>query len=791
MRRLLWIVPSAIAVALAGYFLGKPATAPADAIQPTPANLPIPPWAMQQALKPEPIRLNTAPSSPELPVTQIVLYSSGVGFFQREGYVDGNARVDLSFPVQDVNDLLKSLVLQDEGGGRVSTVGYDSHDPIDKTLNGFAIQLTNNPTHANVLYQARGEKVEVTLSGKSSNYNSDGNYLTPALVLQGTIMGVETKQPASKEGVVVEVLNLLCADGIRTVPLAEVQRVKFLNPALETELAKALDVLARAHDKQKKHVSLAFEGNGLRSVKVGYVVETPLFRTSYRLLIGKDGKLAVQGWALVENPSNDDWKNVRMSLVSGRPISFKMDLYNPLYVPRPVVQQELYTSVRPPVHNGAIASAQNADRSMSTAPKYQDLQPPMAVYSAAAQLPASPPAPSPQTASGFVHNNTGPLGNATGRYVDINSPMHFAAVDTATATNLGATFEYAIDQPVTIPRQKSALLPIVNGGLEGDKVSVYSPGAHAKYPLLALRFKNTTGVHLMAGPVAVFEGSNYCGDAQLPDIQPNEERLVSYALDLGTEVEAIAGDQNDQAVSVRLHNGLLTMTKNWRETKTYTIKNRSPHDRVVIVEHRFRPDYKLVSKQEPKERSQSVYRFEVKVAAGKTGTLEVAEENKYDSHSNLSNLAATNTHVIRYLVKCDLSNAKVKTALEKVLEVHEKAAKTANAVSGLEKQLADITADQARLRANLKEMPQNAAAYKRYLEKFDSQETTIEKLQTQISELREQAQKQQQDCKAYLNGLDLKATIQNAPPGAVPQPGGPAVDARYPTQELQAMPRKQ
>src|SRR5207302_10104982 len=137
-----------------------------------------------------------------------------------------------------------------------------------------------------------------------------------------------------------------------------------------------------------------------------------------------------------------------------------------------------------------------------------------------------------QDFDGTIHgalgaNGTGNLG--VGR-ADIN--LQNSVIAAATATDLGDSFQYAIEHAVTIPRQKSALLPIVNKGLEGDKVSLYCPQAHAKHPLLALRLKNTTGVPLMNGPVAVYEGTGYAGDTQMPDLQPGDERLVSYALDL-------------------------------------------------------------------------------------------------------------------------------------------------------------------------------------------------------------------------------------------------------------------
>jgi hypothetical protein len=740
MRRLLWIVPLVIAVALTSYMLARPATAPAD-----PMHLNV--------LNPDVGQPETTATSTKLPITQVVLYSSGVGYFQRDGQVDGNSRVDLAFPVGDINDLLKSMVLQDLDGGHVSAVGYDSHDPIDKTLNSFAIQLTNNPSHAQILNQARGEKVEVTLPAKHYGVADNQSLASGLLVaIQGTVLGVEAKPASGKE--TVEVLNLWCVDGMRAIPLAEVQRVKFLNPAVENEVNRALEVLARGLDTQKKAVSLQFDGNGKRAVRVGYVVETPLWRTSYRLLVGKDGKLFVQGWAMVVNPTNEDWKDVRMALVSGRPISFKMDLYQPLYVPRPVVQPEIYASIKPTWHGQKELTGTSAvgGQFMAAGVTLSGSQAPVANV-------------------GYPFNSTS-LGanqdftkNALMRgtkdqdgSVGIN--LQNGIVSAALATDLGDSFQYAIEHAITIPRQKSALLPIVNQGLEGDKVSLYSPGAHAKYPLLALRLKNTTGLHLMQGPVSVFEGTGYCGDAQLPDLQPNEERLVSYALDLGTEVETVGGETGREMLSISLKKGTLSLAVKLREAKTYTLKNRSPHDRVVLVEHPYRAGFKLVSEATPKERARDVYRFEVPVAAGETAQLKVVEQQQVEQQVGLVHCT---TDTIRQYLQFELSDPQVKVALEKLLVLRDKSTKTQQDLSVLQQQLRDITQDQARLRANLKEMPETAAAYKRYLEKFDNQETLIENLQEQIQELQTQARKQQQECDNYLFDLDLEATIRKAP----------------------------
>src|SRR5579871_2786870 len=290
------------------------------------------------------------PGSAELPNTRIVLFTSGVGYFQREGSVDGSARIDLQFPTNNINDLLKSLVLQDTGGGQISTINYDNRDPIEKTLKSFAIDLTSNPSLGDLLDQVRGERVEVIREGQT----------TP---LTGVIVGVQKqKQQVGKDQVVeTEQLNLLANNGLQNVALSQVQRIRFLKTELEQEFRKALDVLASAHDKQKKTVSLNFVGNGKRAVRVGYVIESPIWKTSYRLSLTKEGKqdkAFLQGWAIVENATDEDWHQVSLGLISGRPISFQMDLYEPLYVPRPMVEPELFASLRPQTYSGNLDERQ-------------------------------------------------------------------------------------------------------------------------------------------------------------------------------------------------------------------------------------------------------------------------------------------------------------------------------------------------------------------------------------------------------------------------------------------------
>ena len=313
-----------------------------------------------QPLPIQPIVAESLPAreaGPNLPLTQVVLFSSGIGYFQRESEVEGNARIDLQFPVGDVNDLLKSVVMQDLGNGKIGPINYDGQDPVDKTLRSFSVDLTGNPTFGELLNQARGEKVEVVMQQTATSQPT---------TLNGVIMGMESEmQPQGPGGLhEVHLLNLVCAEGVRCVNLREIQRIRFVNPRIEGELHKALDVLAASHDDLKRQVSLNFKGEGKRKVRVGYVAENPIWKTSYRLSVnnerGKSGlkpKAQLQGWAAVENVTDEDWNDVRVVLVSGRPISFQMDLYPPLFVPRPVVEPETFASLRPPSYEGALNRA--------------------------------------------------------------------------------------------------------------------------------------------------------------------------------------------------------------------------------------------------------------------------------------------------------------------------------------------------------------------------------------------------------------------------------------------------
>jgi hypothetical protein len=670
------------------------------------------------------------PAATQLPINHVLLFSSGVGYFQREGEVQGNARIDLSFPVQDINDLIKSMVLQDAGGGHVAAISYDSQAPLDKTLKSFAINLTNNPSFGQILNQARGEKVEAVLQQTQA---------TQPGTLTGVVMGVEKKkETVGKEAVESEFLNLWCAEGIRSIRLNDVQRVRFLNPTMDSEVKKALETLALSHDTQKKAVSLNFTGEGKRTVKVGYVVENPIWKTSYRLVLDKKGKPFLQGWAVVENTQDEDWNNVRMALVSGRPISFQMDLYQPLFVTRPVVEPELFASLRPPTYQGAMEQEQAAQQQNGLRGDLRQRQ--MQSQLATGAAPGMNANKAKDAAVLLLQNQA----------INVRDG---SVASSATATELGDFFQYAIETPVSLPRQKSALLPIVNEEVEGTKVSIYNQAVHAKFPLLGLKFKNSTKLHLMQGPITVFDGPSYAGDARILDLQPKEERLISYAIDLGTEVEPIVANPQDNIIKIKITKGIVEATHKQEQAKTYKVKNRSEHARVLLIEHPYRPEFKLMAPEKYSERARDVYRFEVKVDAGGKAELPVVEQRDIQQSITLTN---SDDNTMRFFMNHKVTSPKVKAALTEALALKAKVNAALEDIRQNERRLNDIRTDQQRLRENLKTVPADSEAHKRYVKKFDLQETEIEQLQDTIKKLQEKEFKERKAYESYLGALDIE-----------------------------------
>jgi hypothetical protein len=738
-----------------------------------------------------------APPPVQLPLTRVVLYNAGIAYFHREGDVTGSARLDLKFDEGDINDLLKSLVLTDKDGGKVRAVTYDNRVPVEFTLKGFAIDVTENPTMGQLLHQLRGEKVEVTDRAGVATVGRIVSVERPPVPPMGTDPG--------------EMLNVLTEDGLQTVELKQLKKTKLLRPELQAEFVKALETLAGAKGDNKKAVSVVFSGNGKRKVAVGYVTEAPLWKPSYRLTVDEKGATRMQGWASIENTTDEDWVNVKVGLVAGRPMTFQMDMYDPLFVPRPTVEPDLFASLRPPMYQGGL-NPLNPGIAMGG---MAGMQAGNAIGFGGGQFGAQNLGVGGQNAgfgglnqnqgagggfTSFGGGQLGQFGNLGGQfgfqgglygnvpaylprvprpplrdlygerlsfaeYINrsrgnppaprdpeddrprprpVRDPLDREAGALAAADGkLGDMFEYTIEEPISLARQKSAMLPLLNEPVEGARVSIYNASTLAKHPLTGLKLTNKTKLHLAQGPVAVYDGGTFAGDARLPDLKPGETRLVSYAIDLGTEVVEEATAEKVTLSGLTVAHGAVRAAFTHALTKKYLIRNRNALDRTVIVEHPIVAGRNLLTPAKPTDYTRDYYRFDVPAKPGELVTFVVSEEARHVDVLALAGSDRFTTDSLALYAKRPDTKPAVRDLLTRVIAMREKVADALRGIEAEQAALKAIADDQDRIRKNMEKAPKESDAFKRYLKKFDEQETQIEKHQAKVKELL--AEKQQHE----------------------------------------------
>ena len=704
-----------------------------------------------------------ADAQTKVPVREVVLFSSGVGYFEHFGQVTGNSATVLHFKTEQINDILKSLVLQDLDKGLVSAVTYPSQGPLEHTLKSFQLDLTSNPSLSDLLNQLRGAKVTVTLS-------------QGAREVQGTVLGVEKQQRPigdkdHQQLAEVTVVNLVSDGGIQPVELAQVSGVKIDDPELQKELAQALTAVAQARDKDKKPVEIHFTGQGDRRVRIGYVVETPVWKTSYRLILPDAGgeapnpndKLqeekgqaqaapahqqgALQGWAIVENQTDSDWKDVQLSLVSGRPISFVEDLYQPLYIPRPVVEPELYASLRPQTYEGAIAEKGAKDMEL-------------AERADAAQLPAAPGAAFGANAAGLrARRGAGEnraldqLQEQLGRQDDRRKAIDITASvnSIASAAKVGELFQYTVGN-VSIARQQSAMLPVVTDPIQADKLSIYNQAVLPKNPLLGARLKNTTGKFLLQGPITVLSNGSYAGDASIEDLPPGQERLISYGVDQEVIVHASDNTQTNQLLTGKIVKGVLELTYKEVFSQDYTAEDKSDTPKTLLIEAPRHQGWDLVEPKKPIETTDALYRFEGRLQPHQPSKMTVQEQ-----HTNLEQMAILpmDAGAVLSFVKSGPIPQDVKDSLAKAAKLKQALTDAQRQTQEAQARINEIDQEQNRIRENMKAVSQSSDYYKRLLGELDEQETTIQDLHKQVQSLQKDQDARRQDLESYLANLTV------------------------------------
>jgi len=679
-------------------------------------------------------------SSESLSLKRIVIYTNGTAYFEREAQISGSGGLDLYFRSSEIDDLLKSLVIQDPARDTPPSVSYSSRDPLDRILKSFSLDLSKNPSGATLLLQARGERVELWAGERFV-----GNLLgLEARTNGGTPLGREGEETSNDMPYPQTLYVQIFTDqGIKSVPYESISTFRFLNPTLTEEISQALRFIRENRNTDKKRVTLSFSGSGNRIVRMGYVLETSVWKTAFRLVLREGQKHLLQGWAIVENSTDEDWKGIRLSLISGRPISFSMNLYEPIYNPRPKVPYAVERQLPPPVYSAGVAPAPtaSADVPRPSAPSAKRSRDSMAEALSDKSLAAS--AREEAKAEPEGEEFLSPEGLATG------------SVAKAEATSAGQFIRYDIREPVSIPRRQAALLPILNASVEGERLSVYNESVNRKHPLTGIWLKNTTDLALMGGPITVFEGGQYAGDARIDTISAGDKRLLSYSVDLDTEVMFLDKSLPETVTRIKINKGTLFVSKIQRKERTYTLVNRGNTPRTVLIEHPVSIGYTLIEPTTYEERTESFYRFrtEVKPRLQRGVEFRVLEEKPIESSVTLSTLQ---TEGILFYINQRTLSEKVRDALSRVVNLRNDLAQASRTRGEFENRIAQITKDQERIRSNMGVLDRTSSLYQRYLKSLGEQEDVLTELQQKLADARNQENLKRKALEDYLSNLDVE-----------------------------------
>jgi hypothetical protein len=630
--------------------------------------------------------LAQGPVAAPLPVTRVVLFTTGVGYFEHTGTVEGTQEVDLLVAHEHMDDLLQSLVLEDLDGGSVHPVRYGSRDPLSRALSSYALDLSGDPTLAELLAQARGEALRVE-AGET---------------FEGVLVNVE--HAPRRDGGVVTLLTLSTDAGLRRVPLDEVRTITFERETVRADLAAALAAIVRARDAEANVVRLRFEGVGERRVRVGYVREMPVWKTTYRLVLGEDGRADLQGWAIFDNPTNLDLVDVQVAFVAGRPVSFVSALFAPVYVTRPRVAAASAQGVVPPVDAGAFAPAARS----------------------AAMAEAAAPAPAPTLRNGGV------------------SAM-------ASGATTGTAFAYVVAVPVSVGRFESAMIPLLVTDVPATRVSFHPSGASPGAPYRAARIVNDTGLHLAAGPVTFYDAAGFAGTAMVSDLPPGGERLLSFAIDLGAHVATESRGEAEGVVSVTLRGGVLETVQRSRLRTSVDVVATDGLARVVVVDVPRRPGYEVVAPPEGPWETPDALRFVVALGADAAATaaasagpvharcepdatcrLDVVFERL---ESRTLALAAVDAERLAVFLENPTLGPREREAIEAVVSLQRRLVAAGRDLSAIQSRTDAVFRDQERIRQNMLAIDRASSLYARYLADLAAQEDELVVLQVRREEI--------------------------------------------------------
>ena len=674
-----------------------------------------------------------------LPVTRVILYKNGVGYFEHAGHVRGNQQVNVDFTTAQLNDVLKSLTILDLGKGRVTGVSYNSVAPLSRQLEALRLPIGENASAAQFIAALRGARLEV----RNSSASATGRLLS---VNQKELPGKNNSDDDPK--VTVTNLSIVTDTGeVRTFDLTPATSVRITERDLNEEVGRYLRLLASTRDKDVRRMTISTAGDGDRPLLVSYISEVPVWKCTYRIVVPPTGKPLLQGWAIVDNTVGEDWNNVDLSLVAGAPQSFVQELSQPYYTRRPVV----------PLPENAMITPQTLEATLEESA-------PAPMVSTGGVVGGVPGGVAGGVMGGAIAGvGNGALGGAGGGIGggiykgETIANIIESATTVGESKEMGDLFQYKMRDRVTIRKNQSALVPILQARIDAEKVSVWNPSD--SYVLRALWVTNTSDLTLDGGSFNILDGDAFAGEGLMDPIKPGEKRLLSYAADLGLVVDAKEKPDNQRVTKIVISHGVMIQTREDREERTYTIHNRDISPRTVVLEHPARQGWKLANGVIPDETTVSFHRFRLTVDPKKTATLNVAEFHPVSTRWQINNLSDKE---IGYFVDGKMLTPDVEQALRRVIAQKDELVGIDAEISSRRSQIDSISEDQKRLRENLKALKGSAeekALVERYARELNTQEDRVLSLQKEMSDLRLKRDASQKMLSQIIESLQIETTM--------------------------------
>lgn len=697
-----------------------------------------------------------------LPVTRVILYKNGVGYFEHAGHVRGSQDVNVDFTTAQLNDVLKSLTVLDLGKGRITGVSYNSAAPLEHRLGSLHLPVGENPSTAQFLDALRGARMDVRNGSESAS---------------GRLLSIEDRDVAGKGDQKTTLTQIsVVSDGgeVRIFDLTPSTSVRVAEKEVNEELGKYLGLVASTRDQDVRRMTISTAGDGERKLLISYISEVPVWKSTYRIVIPSEGQPLLQGWAIVDNTVGEDWKDVELSLIAGAPQSFVQELSQPYYTRRPVVTLPENAMLTPQTHEATmegqleVVNGQPSTPSKISAGVVAGV--PGGVHggqmggviggigSGSAGRVGSGGGP------GFGPNSGGGVGGGVFDAGAVPRPDATAMAETLeAATSVGETrelgdlFEYKLKDRVTIRKNQSALVPILQSRIDAEKVSVWSPSNSSV--LRALWVNNTSDLTLDGGSFNVLEGDAFAGEGLVDTIKPGEKRLMSYAADLGILVDAKQKADNQRVTRIIIAHGTMTQSTQERQENTYTIRNRDASSRTLVIEHPARQGWKLTDDEKPAESSTSFHRFRLTVEPKMTTTLVVKEYRPILNSYQLTNVT---DNEIKFFLEQKMINPEVEKALRRIVAQKNDIAVIEAVITGRRSQVSSISDDQQRVRENMKALKgstEEKALVERYVRQLTEQEDRVQSLRREIAEMQQKRDAAQSALNEMIGALQMEVTL--------------------------------